>query len=95
MPVKISIPITYRRFTQQQSEVTAHGTNLRELLEDMELRYPGIKSALLDENEQIRRYINIYIREEDVRYLQGLDTSIENNSEIFILPAIAGGAILF
>ena len=93
MPVTISIPITYRRLTQQQSEVTARGTNLRELLEDVESQYPGIKSALLDENGQIRRFINIYIREEDVRYLQGLETPVEDNSEIIILPAIAGGAI--
>jgi sulfur-carrier protein len=95
MPVNISIPLTYRRLTQQQSDVTAHGTNLREVLDDLESRYPGIKTALLDENGQIRRFINVYIREEDVRYLQGLDTPVEDNSEIIILPAIAGGEILF
>lgn len=66
-------------------------TTVIELIEELNTQYPGIKERLCDENGKIRRFINIYVNGEDIRFLQGQETKIENNAEVSIVPAVAGG----
>ncbi len=91
MSAKVIVPTPLRNLTGGVGEVEADGSNLREVLDDLEKRYPGIKARICDENGQIRRFINIFVDREDVRFLDGLETRISDGAEVSILPAIAGG----
>jgi molybdopterin converting factor small subunit len=77
--------------TGGQDEVTANGRTVAELIEDLEKRHPGIRERLLDE-KGVRRFVNIYIGEEDIRFLDGLKTELKSGDAVSIVPAIAGGA---
>ncbi len=92
MPVKVRIPTPLRRITANQGEVDAEGATIGGLIEDLEKKYPGLKERLCDETGAIRRFVNIYINEEDIRFMQGKDTSVKDGDEISIIPAIAGGS---
>ncbi|MBI3354115.1 MAG: MoaD/ThiS family protein [Nitrospirae bacterium] len=92
MPVKVRIPTPLRRITANQGEVDAEGVTIGGLIEDLEKKYPGLKERLCDETGAIRRFVNIYINEEDIRFMQGKDTSVKDGDEISIIPAIAGGS---
>ena len=70
----------------------AEGATIGGLIEDLEKKYPGLKERLCDETGAIRRFVNIYINEEDIRFMQGKDTSVKDGDEISIIPAIAGGS---
>lgn len=91
MSVIVRIPSPLRKLTNDLSEVTCESRNVREIIEELEKKYPGIKERLLDENGEIRRFINIYVGEEDIRFLNGLDSEIAEEQEVSIVPAIAGG----
>lgn len=91
MVVKIRIPTPLQRLTGNKSEVEGKGKNIAELLQDLEAKYPGIKDRICDEKGKIRRFVNIYVNEEDVRFLQGEQTEIKDGDEVSIIPAIAGG----
>ena len=91
MGVKVRIPTPLRKLTDNKSEVIADGTNISEIIDDLEKKYPGIKNRLCEEDGKIRRFINIYKNEEDIRFLQGKDTPVSDSDEISIIPAIAGG----
>ena len=89
--VKIKIPTPLRKFTQDKGEVDAEGATVKEVIDNLEKKHPGIKQRLCDESGSIRKYINIYVGEDDIRFLQGKNTKLEGKKEITIVPAIAGG----
>ncbi|MSR65276.1 MAG: MoaD/ThiS family protein [Verrucomicrobiae bacterium] len=88
---KVRIPTPLRKLTNEQETVAASGTNIGQLLEDLEKQYPGIKERLCDEQGQLRRFVNVYLNDEDIRFLQGQNTAIKDGDEVSIVPAIAGG----
>jgi len=71
--------------------VEAEGKTVRELIDDLERRYAGMKARLCDENGEVRRFVNIFVNDEDIRFLKGLDTELKEGDEVSIIPAIAGG----
>ena len=89
--VNVKIPTPLRKFTKEQGTVEADGETVSEIIENLEKAYPGIKKRLLDEKGEIRKFINIYVDEEDIRFLQGKVTKLKGKKEITIVPAIAGG----
>ncbi len=91
MPITVRIPTPLQKLTQNQAEVKANGANIRELIEDLEKNFPGIKERICDETGEIRRFINIYVNEEDVRFLQQDATPLKDGDEVSMIPAIAGG----
>ena len=91
MSVQVRIPSPLLSLTQNKSEVNAEGNNVKEVLEDLEKQFSGFRERLFDENGSVRRFINIYINEEDIRFLDGENTQIKDGDEISIIPAIAGG----
>jgi molybdopterin converting factor small subunit len=91
MSTIVRIPTPLRTLTGGQDEVSANGHNVAELIEDLERKHPGIRERLLDE-KGVRRFVNIYIGEEDIRFLEGLKTELKAGDAVSIVPAIAGGA---
>ncbi len=91
MSVKVRIPTPLLSLTNGEKEVIAEGSNIKELIEDLEKRYPGIKERLCDEEGNLRRFINFFVNDEDIRFLQGERTSLKDGDVVSIIPAIAGG----
>ena len=91
--IVIRIPTPLRRVTNGQSkvEVELEAGNLGEIIERMESDYPGFKERLVDEDGELRYFVNIYLNGEDVRFLQGMETSTKTGDELSIVPAVAGG----
>ena len=87
----IRIPTTMRTFTRNQAEVTASGATVREVLKDLDVRYPGIGARLLDERGAVRRYVNVFLNDEDIRALGELDTPVKDADRLTLIPAMAGG----
>ena len=91
MSATVRIPTILRTFTSGAGEVTADGTNLREVLDNLETSFPGIRDRILDETGALRRFVNIYVGDDDVRFIGGLDAEIADGARISIIPAVAGG----
>jgi molybdopterin synthase sulfur carrier subunit len=91
MPVRVLIPTPLQRLTQNQAEVSADGSDIRELVDHLEQQFPGVKARLCDEHGALRRFVNIYVNEEDIRFLKGEATPLKDGDEVSIVPAIAGG----
>jgi MoaD family protein len=91
MAVKVIIPTPLQKLTKNQADVEANGSNIRELIDDLEKNFPGLKERICDETGKIRRFINIYVNEEDVRFLKQDETLLKDGDEVSIIPAIAGG----
>lgn len=91
MSVRVRIPTPLRRFTGNTAEVDAAGTNVRQVIDDLEAKFPGLKERLCDEQGQLRRFVNVYVGEEDIRFLKGLDTDVADGEQLSIIPAVAGG----
>jgi molybdopterin synthase sulfur carrier subunit len=91
MPVRVLIPTPLQRLTQNQGEVTVEGGDIREVISSLEVKFPGVKARLCDEHGTLRRFVNIYINEEDIRFLKGESTPLKDGDEVSIVPAIAGG----
>ena len=91
MPIKVRIPTPLQKLTGSQAEVAAKGATLKEILTDLERQYPGMKERLYDEKGNLRRFINFYVNNEDVRFLKGETTPVKEGDEISVVPAIAGG----
>ena len=87
----VRIPTPLRRLTQEKDEVDISASNVGELIDKMEQQFPGIKDRLCDENGQVRRFINLYVNNEDIRFLEGTSTSLNEKDIVSIIPAIAGG----
>jgi sulfur-carrier protein len=77
--------------TKNQGEVEATGANIAEIIENLNSSYSGLKDRLCDEKGELRRFVNIYVNEEDIRFLKGRDTVLKDGDEVSIVPAIAGG----
>ena len=92
MAVKVRVPTPLMKLTDNQSEVTAEGATINDILNNLESQFAGIKERICDENGAPRRFINIYLNEEDIRFLEGEKTPVKDGDEISIIPAIAGGA---
>jgi molybdopterin converting factor small subunit len=91
MSVHVRIPTILRNYTQGASEVTAEGATLAEVLDDLEANHGGIKARVLDDAGQIRRFVNVYVGNDDVRFLDGLGSPTPDGAQISIIPAVAGG----
>ena len=91
MAVKVLIPTPLRKLTQDQAEVSVEGATIQQLIDAMGASYPGLKDRLCDEQGKIRRFVNIYLNEEDIRFLQGEATAVKEGDNVSIVPAIAGG----
>lgn len=91
MPIRVRIPTPLQKLTGNQSEVSAQGRSVKEILADLEKSYPGLKERLYDEKGTLRRFINFYVNNEDIRFLKGETTVVKEGDEVSIVPAIAGG----
>lgn len=91
MSVKVLIPTPLQKLTNDQATVECDGGNIGALLESLESSCPGIKARLCDEQGQLRRFVNFYVNSEDIRFLDGINTSLKDGDEVSIIPAIAGG----
>ena len=91
MPVHVRIPTPLRRFTGGAEQVGASGVTVGAIVNDLERQYSGIKERLCDEEGRVRRFVNIYLNGDDIRFLSNLDTAVKDGDELSIVPAIAGG----
>lgn len=94
MAVKVRIPTPLQKLTHNQSEVSCEATSINQMLAELERQHPGIKERICDADGKLRRFVNIYVNEEDIRFMQGQDTALKDGDDISIIPAIAGGAPL-
>ena len=92
MSVVVRIPTPLRRMTNGAAQVEMDSSNMGELVEKLDANYPGFKDRLIDENGELRYFVNLYLNGEDVRFLEGLATSVNSGDEVSIVPAVAGGA---
>jgi len=91
MSVIVRIPTILRSYTGGESEVSADGETLAGVLDDLDARYPGIKGRVLDDQGALRRFVNVYVGNDDVRFLDSLDTKTPDGSQVSVIPAVAGG----
>ena len=91
MAVIVRIPTPLQKLTADQAEVTAAGGTVQEILQDLDRQYPGLKDRLCDPTGKLRRFVNLYVNEEDIRFLKAEATPIKDGDELSIIPAIAGG----
>jgi molybdopterin synthase sulfur carrier subunit len=87
----VRIPTPLRKLTGGAEEVQASGTSVGELIGELEKKYPGIKERICDDTGSVRRFVNIFVKDEDIRFLQNLETPLTDKDEVSIVPAIAGG----
>ncbi len=91
MAITVRIPTALRRITQGQGEVQVEASTIAELIDKLEQEFPGIKERLVDESGEIRKFVNFFVNDEDIRFLQGKDTPLKEGDVVSIIPAIAGG----
>ncbi len=91
MAVKVLVPTALQKFTNNEATIDAQGGNIDELFESLESSYPGIKARLCDETGKPRRFLNLYVNNEDIRFLEGSETKLNDGDEVSIVPAVAGG----
>ena len=91
MSVHVRVPTILRTYTAGESEVTADGATLGDVLDDLDRRYSGIRSRILDDQGELRRFVNVYVGNDDVRFLEGLATVTPEGAQISVIPAVAGG----
>ena len=91
MAINLKIPVPLRNLTANQAEVAVEGATVKEILEDLNRKHPGIKDRICDESGNIRRFVNVYVNEEDIRFLKSGETTVKDGDDISIIPAIAGG----
>jgi molybdopterin synthase sulfur carrier subunit len=89
--IKVRIPTPLRPLTKGQGEIETKAGSVLEMIETLNSAHPGIKDRLCDESGELRRFVNIYVNEEDIRFLKGKETSLKDGDEVSIVPAIAGG----
>ena len=91
MPVQIRIPTPLRKLTHDEEVVETNAETISDAITDLESRYPGLQERLLDDDGKVRRFVNVYVNEEDIRFLQEKETPLKDGDEVSIIPAIAGG----
>jgi molybdopterin synthase sulfur carrier subunit len=92
MPVEVRIPTILRTYTGGEKAVDASGSSLSALIDDLEANHPGLKDRLI-ENGDLRRFVNVYVNDEDVRFIGGLEAPVSEGDQVVVLPAVAGGAL--
>ncbi len=92
MPITVRIPTPLQKLTGNQAEIAAAGSTVQGLIDDLERQFPGIKGRLCDEQGKLRRFVNVYVNEEDIRFLKQEGTPLKEGDEVSIIPAIAGGS---
>ena len=90
MPVEVRIPPILRTYTGDRKAVEAEGRSLSDLIDDLESNHPGIKDRLVEDGD-LRRFVNVYVNDEDVRFLGGLEAPLTDGDQVVVLPAVAGG----
>ena len=90
MAIEVRIPTILRTYTDGEKAVSAEGATLAALIDDLEANHPGIRERLI-ENEDLRRFVNVYINDEDVRFIGGLEATLSDGDQVVVLPAVAGG----
>ncbi|MGQ4515696.1 MoaD/ThiS family protein [Streptomyces sp. DW26H14] len=95
MAIEVRIPTILRTYTDGAKAVEGGGTTLAELLADLDTRHAGIRDRIVDaeKGNQLRRFVNVYLNDEDVRFLDGIETKVKDGDSVTILPAVAGGAL--
>lgn len=91
MTVIVRIPTPLRKLTEEKDVVSGDGETLLECINGLDRQYPGLKERLLDETQELRRFVNIYVNGEDVRFQKGVQTPLQGGDEVSIVPAVAGG----
>jgi molybdopterin converting factor small subunit len=91
MAVTVLVPTALQKFTNNQATLECSGNNIAELFDSLEAACPGIKSRLCDEDGKPRRFLNLYVNSEDIRFLEGTETALKDGDEVSIVPAVAGG----
>lgn len=91
MAVTVRIPTPLRKFTGDQADVEVQGATVGEVIDSLEAQHSGIKERMVDESGAIRRFVNVYVNEEDIRFLDGSETGVQDGDQVTIVPAIAGG----
>ncbi|WP_134766869.1 MoaD/ThiS family protein [Nocardioides sp. 1609] len=91
MSVSVRVPTILRTYTAGASEVSATGATLAEVLGDLDATYPGIRARILDDDGKLRRFVNVYVGNDDVRFLENLDTATPDGVQVSVIPAVAGG----
>lgn len=91
MSATVKIPTPLRKLTNGETSVDAEGATVGAIVDSLELAFPGMRERLIDESGDLRHFVNIYLNGEDVRYLDGLNSSVGDNAELSIVPAVAGG----
>jgi sulfur-carrier protein len=91
MSVSVRVPTILRTYTKGESQVTVDGGTLAEVIDALDSTYPGIKGRIVDEQGELRRFVNIYVGNDDVRFVDGLDTATPAGSSVSVIPAVAGG----
>ena len=93
MPVTVKIPTVFRKFTDNQSTVDVDGGTIADVIRQLESKHPGVSEQLLTETGELHRFVNVYVNDEDARYLEKLDTKVSEGDTVSILPSVAGGAV--
>ncbi|MEM8807384.1 MAG: MoaD/ThiS family protein [Cyanobacteria bacterium P01_G01_bin.38] len=91
MSIKVLIPTPLQKFTNNEATLECEGSNVVDLLNTLEGKFPGIKARLCDDQGELRRFVNFYVNSEDIRFLEGKDTTLKDGDEVSIVPAVAGG----
>ena len=91
MAKKVRIPTPLRKLTNNEELVEVQAATIGEAITELQNRFPGIQERLIDEKGEVRRFVNVYVNEEDIRFLKNKDTALKDGDEISIIPAIAGG----
>ena len=91
MAVLVLIPTALQRFTKQQGEVHVEGVTVHDVLDNLVRHFPGLGAQLCDDRGAVRKFINLYLNNEDIRFLHGAQTAVQDGDEIAIIPAVAGG----
>ena len=92
MPVEVRIPTVFRKFTDQQASVEVEAGTITSVIDQLEARYPGFGGQLLGDDGQLHRFVNVYVNDEDIRYLDKLETKASEGDTVSLLPSVAGGA---
>lgn len=91
MPVTFRVPVSLQKLTHDQARVEVEGTSVKQAIESLEQRHPGVRESLFDDQGNLRRFVNLFVNEDDIRNLQGQETPLKDGDQIYIVPAIAGG----
>jgi len=91
MAVKVLIPTPLQKFTDNQATIECEGGTIATLMDTLESKFPGIKARLCDDQGELRRFVNFYVNSEDIRFLEGKETTLNDGDEVSIVPAVAGG----